>query len=61
MNRSQDQCQERLKDCYETYQTACGPKKDRIDKQHPDMQLRLQTQVVYAFTVSMICLNKMYA
>jgi hypothetical protein len=24
MNRSQDQCQEQSKDCYETYQTACG-------------------------------------
>jgi hypothetical protein len=30
MNRSQHQCQERLHDCYETYQTACCPEKGCI-------------------------------
>jgi hypothetical protein len=33
MNCSQDQCKEQLNDCYETYQTACGPKKGCMGKQ----------------------------
>jgi hypothetical protein len=32
MNCSQDQCQERLNDSYETYQTACGLKKGYMGK-----------------------------
>jgi hypothetical protein len=32
MNRSQNQCQERLNDYYETYQTTCRPKKGCMGK-----------------------------